>query len=291
MKLSEAITIYLAAGASFGVYNFLREQNPTSRFHAWLKATRALILWPLAAAKFLRPRQRPDEGNPVKTINEQATALFIERIGQAKRKLLASLYRLVELANASSGGEREKMEQSSRTVREIVEKYVELTMAAAEANPDAPPTEREMELFRVAGHKGDDLLLAGRCIHRRNAARLVAHQARARTELLHALAEIREVCGEATTLTNALTNVIATRHLSVETLRFYACAFDLLSLLEDESAAMSVARLLDAECVRLRRLESLSRKETKPTEEELCTTHAPHSVFTGPSQTRALNQG
>lgn len=265
MKLSEAIIIYLAAGTSFGVYNFLREQNPASRFHAWLKATRAVILWPLAAAKILRPR--PNEGSPAGTTNEQASAQFVERIGQANGKLLASLYRLVELLNVPPGGEREKMERASRTVREIVEKYVELTMTAAETNPDAPPTRREMELFRVAGRKGDDLLLAGRCIHRRNAARLVAHQARARTELLHALAEIREIVGGVT----AITNAIAARHLSVETLRFYACAFDLLSLLEDESAAMSVARLLDAECARLRRLEALSRKESKTTEDIRCT--------------------
>lgn len=280
MKLSEAITIYLAAGASFGVYNFLREQNPQSRFHAWLKATRAMILWPLAAAKILRPRQRPDEGRPAGTINERASAQFVERIGQANGKLLASLYRLVELTDALTGGEREKMERASRTVREIVEKYVELTMAAAETNADAPPTRREMELFRVAGRKGDDLQLAGRCIHRRNAARLVAHQARARTELLHALAEIREIVGG----TNASVNVITARHLSVETLRFYACAFDLLSLLEDESAAMSVARLLDAECARLRRLEALNRKESKTTEEERCTIH------THPSQLSMAEQ-
>jgi hypothetical protein len=287
MKLSEAITIYLAAGASFGVYNFLREPNPTSRFRTWLRATRATILWPLAAAKILRPHTRPDEDKSAGMINEQASAHFVRRIGQASRKLLASLYRLVELANVSSGVERDRMERAARRVREIVEKYIGLTMAAAEAHPDAPPTKREMELFRIAGRRGDDLVLAGRCIHRRNAARLVAHQARARTELLHALAEIRELIGGI----NALTNVFAARHLSVETLRFYACAFDLLSLLEDEGAAKSVARLLDAECARLRRLEALSRKESKPTEEELCTTHAPHTAFNSPLQTRALTQG
>lgn len=287
MKLSEAITIYLAAGASFGVYNFQREQNPASRFHAWLKATRAVILWPLAAAKILRPRQRPNDDRPAGTIDERASAQFVERIKQANHSLLASLYRLIELLNVSSGGEREKMERASRTVREIVEKYVELTMAAAAANADAPPTERELELFRVAGRKGDDLLLAGRCVHRRNAARLVEHQARARTELLHALAEIRETVGGVT----ALTNVTAARHLSVETLKFYACAFDLLSLLEDESAAIIVDRLLDAECARLRRLEALSRKESKTIEEEPCTRHTSQTAFASPLQPRALNQG
>jgi hypothetical protein len=287
MKLSEAITIYLAAGASFGAYDYLREQTPASRLHTWLKATRSAILWPLAAAKILRPRQRPDEDRSAGTINEQASAHFIMRIAEAKRKLLASLYRLIELMRVSSGGGREKMERASRRVRELVEKYIELTMAATEAHPDAPPTKREMELFRVAGRKGDDLLLAGRCLHRRNAARLVAHQARARTELLHALAEIREIEGCAT----APLNVSAARHLSVETIRFYACACDLLSLVEDESAATCVARLLDAECARLRRLETLSQNESKAAQEEQCTRHAPQTAFASPSQASALHQG
>ncbi len=287
MKLSEAITIYLAAGASFGAYSLLREQTTASRFHTFMRATRAAILWPLAAAKILRPRRGPGEGRPAGTINELASAQFVERIGQAKRKLLASLYRLVELLNLSSGDEREKMESASRTVREAVEKYMELTMAAAAANPDAPPTEREMELFRVAGRRGEDLLLAGRCVHRRNASRLIAHQARARTELLHALAEIRELVGEVT----ALVSVVAARQLSVETLRFYACAFDLLSLLEDESAAIIIARLLDAECTRLRRLEALSRNDSKTTKEEPCTRHKPQAAFVSPLPTRTMTQG
>ena len=268
MRLSEAITIYLAAGASFGADNLLR------RFRTWLKAIGAAILWPLTAATFLYLRRHRAADRTAGTTIEHASTQFMEKIRQASRKLLSSLYRLVELAKVSSGGESEKMELGARAIREIVEKYVELTMAAAETDLDALPSEREMELFRVAGRRGDDLLLAGRCIHRRNAARLVAHQARARTELLHALAEIREGGGGVT----ALMNVHAARHLSVETLRFYACAFDLLSLLEDESAATSVARLLDTECARLRRLEALSRKESKPVQEERYTIHTPYPV-------------
>lgn len=287
MRLSEAITIYLAAGASFGVYNFLREPHLGRRFHALLKATRAAILWPLVAAKILFFRQRPGEGGAVALLDKQMSMQLAENTGHARRKLLASLYKFVELAQASSGRESARVEAASRAARETIEKYVGLTLAAAEINPDASPTERELEICRVAGRRGDDLLIAGRCIHRRNAARLVAHQARARTELLHALAEMREIVGGAT----ALTNVVAARHLSVAALRFYCHAFNLLSLLEDEAAATIIARLMDAECGRLRRLEALSLKETRATEEELCTAHAPHLPMTGRSQTRALNQG
>jgi hypothetical protein len=285
MRLSEAITIYLAAGASFGVYNFTREQNPAGRRHSLLKAARGAILWPLAAAKILSSRLRPGGSKSDAAAAEEASALFIAKVGRATHELLASLYGAIELAKFSSGGENENTERASRATREIVEKYVELTILAAEADPHAPPSEREMEFHRVAGCRGADLMLAGRCIHRRNAARLVTHQARARTELLHALAEIRETFGAAM----AHMTATAARHLSVAALRFYGHAFNLLSLLEDESAALSVARLLDAECARLRRLETLGQRESKATKEDLCTIRAPRTAFTSPSWTRALD--
>ena len=284
MRLSEAITIYLAAGASFGAYDFIREQNPQRPFHSWMKAARAMILWPLAAVKMFQP-QRHSSG-PGRADTAWDSSQLPEKTNRACGKLLASLYRLVELSTASARVESEKWERAARTVREIVEKYIGLTMAAAATEPDAPPSGREMELFRVSGRRDEDLLLAGRCLRRRNTARLILHQARARTELLHALAEISEIAGAR----NTSLDVRAARHLSVELLRFYACAFDLLSLLEDESAARGVAHLLDRECARLRRLEAIGRKESKTTEEESCTTQAPQTAFASPSPTRALTQ-
>jgi hypothetical protein len=286
MRLSEAITIYLAAGASFGVYNFLREQTSGNRFHILLKATRAAILWPLAAAKILFARRSPAKGKQADEA-EAARALFVEKIEQAHGNLLASLHRVTHLTQVLAGAESAKVERASCAVRELVEKYVGLTLAAAESNPDAPPSERELESCRIAGRRGDDLLLAGRCIHRRNAARLIIHQARARIELLHALAEIREMMGSTAAPT---TNAKAALHLSVATVRFYSHVFNLLSLLEDETAARSVVRLMDAECWRLRRLETFSLKETLATEEEPCIRHTLHPAFNRSTQTSASKQ-
>lgn len=269
MRLSEAITIYLAAGASFGAYDFLRERNPRDRIPSLLKSARAAVLWPLKAATILLSRRRAGGGRATRRIDEQASAQLAGKIARSQHKLLSSLYKLTELAQVSFGRESAKPENASRAVREVVEKYIGLTLAAMETLMDAAPTERETELARVAGRTGDDLQLAGRCVHRRNASRLAAHRDRARTELLHVLAEITELTGGA----SALTNVVAARNLSVATVRFYGQAFNLLSLMEDEKAAVSVARLLDAECVRLRRLEALSPKGTRAPKEEPCTTH------------------
>lgn len=290
MRMIEAITIYLAAGAPFGVsYYFQREQKSGASAHALLRATAAALLWPLAAILVLARRRRrtaeatADNGASLSSLDDEKTE-------QARRELLATLRKVEELAQGFSERERLRRERAAFLIRESLEKYMGLTLGAREVSADAQPAAREMELCRISGRVGDDLLLAGRCIHRRNVARLLAHRERARTHLLHALAEVRELTDDAF----AHKNLSVARHTSVALVRFYAHAINLLSLLEDEGAASLVARLLDAECARLRRLELATRErapEERATGEERCTPHVPPLAFIGPSQTRTLPQG
>jgi hypothetical protein len=262
MRLSETITIYLAVGAPFGVNYFLREHGGEnqSRARSLLKATGAGLFWPfIAAAAFLS--RRPGAA-PVSSTAEGASALD-ERtrqiIATAQRQLFAAFDRVRESAQKTVS-RNEELEQTMRSVREAIEKYVGLTLALAEIRLDDSPASSEMELCRIAGREGDDLLLAGHCIHRRNVARLITHQARSRVELLHALAAVREIGGAPPI--RALSDATAARQLSTAlstaVLKFYGQAINLLTLLEDESAATSAARLLDAECARLRGLEAAS---------------------------------
>lgn len=281
MRLSEAITIYLAAGAPFGFQHFLRRcERSAGRLRPLFRAVRAALLWPLTAARLLFSRTG---GGPAAALDEQAARLA-EKVGHAQSKLLSSLYRLAELAQSSPGAESARVERVVRTVREAVEKYVGLTLAAAETDPDGPLGQRELELYRVAGRKGSDLLLAGRCVRRRNAARLAKHQARSRLELLHALAEIREAVG---TFAARGSDLIATHHTGVATVRLYACALNLLSLLDDETAAGGISKLLDAECALLRRLEAV--REGRAPKEETCTAYTTRIVFNDQPQTRSLS--
>jgi hypothetical protein len=290
MRLSETITIYLATGASFGVACYLRQHPGKSRSLAVLKAAGVMLLWPLAVSAILFTRQRP--------VNEQAAsdeeaveAQRSEKVERAKRNLLAVIYALHDLVQESSGQESEEMQRAVHLAHESVEKYVGLSSAASEINSEAAPTGREMELCRIAGRKGDDLLLAGRCIHRRNAARVIAHRNRARAEMIHALAELREL-GEID-CAGASSDIQAAHLLSKAMLKVYSHAIELFSWLDDQEAAMSVARLLDVECARLRRLEASHLKASRrpPIGEERCTIHTPQLSFTGLPQKSTLNQG
>jgi hypothetical protein len=290
MRLSETITIYLAAGAPFGVASFLRGQPAGSRALALLKAAVVTLLWPLAASAILFARQRREDETR-RAREELIDASVGERVERAGRELLASIYRVDQTAQEFPVEEREKMERAICLIRESVEKYVGLATAAVEINLEDMPGRREMELCRIAGRTGDDLLLAGLCIRRRNVARIKEHYGRARAELVHALAEVREVVD--TTRLNARTDAASMTQLSQAILESYGRAIEMFSLVDDQSAAMSVARLLDVECARLRRLEAsiVAEARGRPCGEELCETYAPQLAWRGLAQSSNLNQG
>lgn len=300
MRLSEIITIYLAAGAPFGAHHLSRHSGVETRARLLLRAMGAMLFWPLALGlDRLARRGRPaHESNPREDAFLDQRACVAER---AKERLLASLRGIEELAEAaqaeavraraSKGAEPAKLDQEMRSVRESIEKYVGLTLAAGASDFNGPPAEREMELCRIAGRAGDDLLLAGRCIHRRNAARLLAHRARARAELLHALAALRDPGQGA----RAASAGRCGRELSAAILKFYGEAVGLLSLLEDRTAAAAASGLLEAERERLRGLEEEGLEAASEDAEKgvgLCasrnlTQAAPASL----SQTQPLPQG
>ncbi|MBC7912420.1 MAG: hypothetical protein H7Y30_18075, partial [Pyrinomonadaceae bacterium] len=237
--MSETITIYLAVAAPFAVSYFLRQRHCQQHAQLFLKSVSAGLLWPLAAIRYLLARARQQTlratRQPETISNRQEM-----QVEEAKRSFLNALYEVRARAPDKSGSENEKLERAAYVLRDSVEKYVGLADAVKDDAIDDEPDARELELFRIAGRKGEDLLLAGRCAHRHNVKRVREHHTRARTELLHALAEV----GEAASFVRpaAAANAASARRLSIATLRLYGRAVDLLSLLEDEDAALKVAR-------------------------------------------------
>src|SRR4051812_4625536 len=109
MRMIEAITIYLAAGAPFGVsYYFQRVQRRGASVPALLRASVAALLWPLAATIVLARRRRTDEAAADNSAS--LSAPDDERIEQARRELLATLRKVEELAQGFSEKERRRSE-------------------------------------------------------------------------------------------------------------------------------------------------------------------------------------
>lgn len=282
MRLTEIIVTYLAVAAPFGVAHFYRlgPGARTTRRRAVARAAVAALLWPAGlAASFAGRRLSRGRANA----NRAGGAGDEARVERLKRGAVASLMRVEESCEAALGARSERARQEVFAARAAVERHAGLSLAAADAEVDEEisdrrPSARETELCRLAGRAGDDLLVAGRCVHRRNMTRLVLHRDRARDEALHALASVRELMDELPHETRDDARHL--RAVSESLVTVYAQSVELFSALDDRAAVLGAARLLDAECARLRRVETLlleedaRRRQAGATEGESCTTRA-----------------
>ena len=294
MIVSELFIIYLAAAAPFGVARFLSEHSGGASVRAsFLRATGAALAWPFTSLPRLLRRL-----SSLKTEGPHAAGAFApdeRRVEEVKRAAVNAL-RAVEDLLADAGALDEESERHKLyAARECVERYAGLAAASADASADARPTPREMELCRIAGRGGDDLLVAGRCVHRRNVTRLVAHRARAGAELVQALAAVREAAHKDNPPTPAAYSPEHLRaagarripldpRLTSEALsRALSRVVELMSLFDERAALVAVARMLDAECVRARRADSAAAEGAAgPEGEESCTTQAVPTAFVAP---------
>lgn len=253
MRLSEPITIYLAVGASFGVSSYLRAvESRTNSLRAGLKGFTTAILWPLVAAAILLGRQRHvDERRAAAEDSAQPGA----RIEKGARALVIAVNEMLEITRRSSGVRREEMERTLYTLRESAEQYAELSVAEVAAEREAAPAAYEMELARISGRRGDDLLVAGRCAHRRNLSRIKARYERERSRLLRALSQLRMEDGDSLPAYPDDAERVERRQMSEARLKIYVQATELFSLLEDAQAAGVASRLLGVERYGLQQLQ------------------------------------
>ncbi|HEX8068331.1 MAG TPA: hypothetical protein VF546_00165 [Pyrinomonadaceae bacterium] len=283
MRLIELITIYLAAAAPVGVAYFLRRPAPSPRASRLLRAAVAALVWPAALCAHLFARARAARSDERASTRAHQSWPDETRVAAAERALKATLHQTDDLLRDSFAARALRPLQATADSRATLERFVGLTLAFAHGAADDEPSARELELFRVAGRRGDDLLVAGRCVQRRNRARLQAHREQARTDLVHALAELLETV-EHDLPARAVAEQAFTK-LYWLVIRALAQAFDLLTLLDEQTAALSVARLLDAACAWARRHEVINLPRTAAAQlgDTSCTPHTPHPHATRPT--------
>jgi hypothetical protein len=216
------------------------------------------------------------------------------RVEEASRAFVVSVNKMLEAARASHTLKREAMERTLYALREDAQQYVGLAEIEADADEGASPEAFEMELARISGRRGDDLLVAGRCVHRRNVSRIKAHYESERSRLLEKLAELR--AEEENRLPAYSDDVCRAERLEMAgaRLEIYLRAIELFSLVEDERAARSAALLMDAECSTLRRLRETNLEAVIAPHapgEERCTEHAPQLTCKDPQRATTFTQG
>lgn len=170
MNWTEIIIVYLAIGAPFGVYHFLKRREAEANLEIIGRSLAAILFWVFFAAVWLW--QTAVERNAAR---ESALDLATEnKIAETVSNLEAIYSNSAAQTNKSSFFE----------FREMLARYVGLTEAWHESAPHATAFAHEIETLRVAKREKLDLQLGGRCIHRRNVMRLKTHQLRAAAEFL-----------------------------------------------------------------------------------------------------------
>lgn len=280
MLFSELFIIYLAAAAPFGVARFISEQTRgADAGAALLKASGAALAWPFVSLPVLL---RYAAGwSAAKHVGAGTLTPDEQRVEAVKRRALCALRAVEDLLEDGGAPADETRRHALYAARECVERYAGLALAAAGADAEARPSEREMELCRIAGRGGDDLLIAGRCIHRRNVTRLLAHRERARHELIQALTAVRRLAHDAhASCSMGHIRVADPERISEALQRALAHVVELLSLFDDPATTAVLTRLLGED----------SRADAKEGEER-CTTQVAPTAFAARRLRATTSQG
>lgn len=167
INLTDLFIIYLACGAPFGVYYFLRNRTQSDLKLLWLKTFLNFLFW-IPLAIFL-----------VRQINLlKILSTGFDKVAEAD----ADREKNINLIQK----EIEKILMKSDTpisiyeFRETIERYIGLTLA--ELNDDKIIAEHEREIFRIAPTK--NIERGSICLNRRNRKRLSLHQTEARRDFL-----------------------------------------------------------------------------------------------------------
>jgi hypothetical protein len=179
MHWSDLLIIYFSCGAPFGVYFFLHNRGKMPVFKLLLNSIGAAVVW-IAYAYLLRrekitksfTKKEFSFGKPEISLLEQQTSMMQEQI----------LQEFIVLNSKAA------LKVQFFTFRDVLERFVGLTIAVKSGKAGAG--ENEHEIFNVAGRKGKDAALAGKCLSRRNRNRLSEHQKGAREDFLKVLANL-----------------------------------------------------------------------------------------------------
>jgi len=177
MNPTDLFIIYLACGAPFGVYYFLKNRSQPAVKLFWFKSFLNFLFWmPFA---FLLVRRNLnfnfkgyvigfDKTSATDAVRERNISLIKKQIEQI---LLESSFNI-----------------SVYEFRGTIERYVGLTLA--EKNGGGRIAKHERDFFSIALTNNTEL--GSVCLHRRNRKRLFLHQIAAREDFLHLIHQLSE---------------------------------------------------------------------------------------------------
>jgi len=184
MNLIDLIIIYLACGAPLAVYYFLHNRRTETRSHLLRLKTIFIFFFWLPFAFYLVRQFINFKFAQAKT---GQTEIFYSIQKQIEKILLES-----------------ELKISIYEFREIVERYIGLTLASQYAAAQSLP--QEAEIYRAIQAK--NIELASICFGRRNRKRLLFHQTEARKDFLRFIEKLSEFGADQTKLADSSFKVV-----------------------------------------------------------------------------------
>jgi hypothetical protein len=172
VNIFDAIIIYLACGAPFGVYYFLHNRDKLTGPLA-LKVFLEWVIWPASAVKMIgRSHLFSGRSNANFDPLTELDARQDEKVCEIQK----SLEQIFFESPASS-------RISIYAFREVFDRYAGLSLALRSGGDSSGVP--QAEIFRAADH--GNVELASICLNRRNRSLLVAHQIQAREDFIDTL--------------------------------------------------------------------------------------------------------
>jgi len=174
MNSIDFFIIYLAGGAPFGVYYFLKNRTQPDVKLLGLKSFLNFLFWIPLALHLLK------QNLLVKSYSADLDRITVSNAERGKR--IGALQKEIEGLLIES-----ELEVSIYEFREIVERYVGLTLVAAVDDAEIN-VEHEKNFYLIAAET--NIELAAACLNRRNRQRLLRHQINAREDFLRLVRQI-----------------------------------------------------------------------------------------------------
>jgi hypothetical protein len=187
MRPIDLIIIYLVVGAPFAARSIARGADEVKfrsykgALCSYMVSLKGGLFWPWSLAQCFSNRLKQRKSTSATNGHTQTSWSSVEH---SLNRCLAALNDLAAIDRDAAFGQSTFIETMHKDTRDALEKYAGLTWALVLSSGDENPAPHEFALARLSGLEGDELLIAGLCIHRRYHSRLKLHQQSSRTQLL-----------------------------------------------------------------------------------------------------------
>jgi hypothetical protein len=231
--MTELLTIYLSIGAPFGVASFLMEKGSLHYTNSLTRAISIMLLWPFTAFNLLLTYLKSIQIKPVDG------ETYLSLLTETQAKLKESLSKIEEFDNNSDN------QSSIQNLYLKMEDYIEISISYKEESGRVQPASQHIDLYRIAGRKGEDLTTASLCMKRRNISRLKRRLQQSQDELSKALDTFNKdvwlhharECSDRTVI----------YRFNLVVVQLYGQIANIFLILNDKEMAQRIERLLETE--------------------------------------------